>query len=141
MLQMSLRLWALVIVQEDKCAYCGKDFIHKAKSDSRPTFEHVVPKHKGGSNGISNGLAACSLCNTRKGGSTPTEAQLAILHRVRPLAKVEYKRLREQSGIIAQMVQSHADFRREQKRLRKEERDQKMATAQAAGWPYSTIDQ
>jgi len=50
-----------------KCAYCGT-----AEEDL--TFDHVIPRSKGGRTSWTNIVAACSPCNLRKGGRMPKEA-------------------------------------------------------------------
>jgi len=45
------------------CAYCG--------SEEDLTFDHVVPRSKGGRTCWDNIVAACSPCNLRKGGRLP----------------------------------------------------------------------
>ncbi len=52
------------------CVYCG----HEAREDL--TFDHVVPRSKGGRTSWTNIVAACSPCNLRKGGRTPREADM-----------------------------------------------------------------
>ena len=49
-----------------KCAYCG--------SPDDLTFDHVIPRSKGGRTTWENIVAACSPCNLRKGGKMPKEA-------------------------------------------------------------------
>jgi 5-methylcytosine-specific restriction endonuclease McrA len=49
-----------------ECAYCG--------SGEDLTFDHVVPRSKGGRTSWLNIVAACSPCNLRKGGRMPHEA-------------------------------------------------------------------
>lgn len=44
------------------CQYCGGDF-----SANELTFDHVVPRSRGGHTGWSNVVAACSPCNLLKG--------------------------------------------------------------------------
>lgn len=55
----------LLVLKRDNyvCAY-----------DGRPatTVDHVVPKVKGGTDDMSNLVAACSECNTTKGAKTET---------------------------------------------------------------------
>ena len=51
-----------------KCAYCG--------SESDLTFDHVIPRSRGGRTSWDNIVAACSPCNLRKGGRMPREAQM-----------------------------------------------------------------
>lgn len=55
------------------CQYCGR----KA---SRPTIDHVVPRHRGGEHSWSNLVTACSACNLRKGGRVLHEARMSLLH-------------------------------------------------------------
>ncbi len=55
------------------CQYCGQ------KSSSL-TMDHVVPRHRGGEHSWQNLVSACSGCNRRKGGRTPEEAHMALLH-------------------------------------------------------------
>lgn len=68
-------------MQGGKCAYCGCHFSRTARNRGA-TFEHVVPKSKGGSNKLSNGLAVCKACNGAKADKDPTEDQLRILEKV-----------------------------------------------------------
>ena len=59
------------------CYYCGTDKMylredvttdfHKANRRLRATFDHIVPKAKGGTYRKENGVCACSYCNSRKG--------------------------------------------------------------------------
>ena len=51
-----------------RCQYCG------AREDL--TFDHVVPRSKGGQTTWDNVVAACSPCNLRKGGQLPDEADM-----------------------------------------------------------------
>lgn len=56
------------------CQYCARPF------DSRElTFDHVVPRSRGGKTTWENVVAACGPCNHRKGNRTPHEAGLTLL--------------------------------------------------------------
>jgi hypothetical protein len=50
-----------------KCAYCKKELGKGWQAD------HVQPKSRGGSDGVSNRAAACETCNTLKGNKTAEE--------------------------------------------------------------------
>ena len=50
------------------CAYCG--------SPDDLTFDHVIPRSKGGRTSWENIVAACSPCNLKKGGRMPREAMM-----------------------------------------------------------------
>ena len=54
---------------EFKCVYCGEP-------DKNLTFDHVIPRSKGGRTRWNNIAAACSPCNLKKGGRLPSEARM-----------------------------------------------------------------
>lgn len=66
---------ANVFARDNKtCQYCGGSF------DSRDlTFDHVVPKSKGGTMSWDNITTSCWPCNNRKGDRTPEEAGMPLL--------------------------------------------------------------
>ncbi len=55
------------------CQYCGAS--HSAND---LTFDHVVPRSRGGRTTWQNVTAACSACNLRKANQTPSEAGMAL---------------------------------------------------------------
>jgi 5-methylcytosine-specific restriction endonuclease McrA len=58
------------------CQYCGNGFpTHEL------TFDHVIPKSKGGTTRWDNIVAACGPCNFLKGGRSPGGAGLKPLRR------------------------------------------------------------
>ena len=60
-----------------QCAYCH--------SHEDLTFDHVIPRSKGGRTTWENIVAACSPCNLRKGGRLPKEAMMHPARRpIRP---------------------------------------------------------
>ena len=58
------------------CQYCGGGFLA-----SDLTFDHVVPRSKGGRTNWTNVVAACGSCNLRKGNKLPGQCNM------QPLAK------------------------------------------------------
>ena len=61
------------------CQYCGDPFpTHDL------TFDHVVPRSRGGRTSWDNVVTACSPCNLRKGNHLPREVGLALLSRPEP---------------------------------------------------------
>lgn len=52
------------------CQYCGSG------ERENLTFDHVLPRSRGGRTTWENIVAACSPCNLRKGGRTPSEAKM-----------------------------------------------------------------
>ena len=63
-----------------KCQYCGKDI-----SISQLTFDHVMPRSRGGLTTWENIVASCKDCNTRKGNKLPNECGMILKTRpIRP---------------------------------------------------------
>jgi 5-methylcytosine-specific restriction endonuclease McrA len=50
------------------CQYCG--------CDRDLTFDHLVPRSRGGHTTWDNVVTACAPCNLRKGGQSPSEARM-----------------------------------------------------------------
>lgn len=61
--------------QGDKCYYCGCAF---APDNYSSTIDHVKPKIEGGTNDISNLVAACIRCNYHKGSLSEAEFRLIL---------------------------------------------------------------
>jgi len=55
------------------CQYCGR-------REAGLTVDHVVPRYLGGQHIWTNVVAACASCNHRKGGHSPEEARMRLLH-------------------------------------------------------------
>ena len=55
---------------EFECQYCG--------DKSNLTFDHILPKSKGGKTTWENVITACSDCNTSKGNKTLKEFKLSV---------------------------------------------------------------
>jgi len=58
------------------CQYCG--------SPRNLTFDHVTPRRLGGKTSWENILTACAPCNLKKGGRTPEQARMPVVHPIRP---------------------------------------------------------
>jgi len=60
-----------------ECQYCGRS--------KNLTFDHVLPRRLGGRTTWENISTACGACNLKKGGRTPTQAQMLLRQRpIRP---------------------------------------------------------
>lgn len=56
------------------CQYCGQRFpTHDL------TFDHVIPRSRGGGTSWTNVVAACGACNLRKANRTPAEAHMPLI--------------------------------------------------------------
>ena len=61
------------------CQYCGRG--------EDLTFDHIIPRSRGGRTTWENIVTACAPCNLTKGGRTPREAQMSLRRNVhRPSA-------------------------------------------------------
>jgi len=58
----------LFLRDEFRCQYCG--------SREELTFDHVIPRSRGGRTTWENVVAACSACNLKKGNRLPAEAHM-----------------------------------------------------------------
>ncbi len=63
-----------------RCQYCGKKF-----PSEELTYDHIIPKSRGGKTKWSNIVTCCISCNRKKGGQTPAEARMRLIRKpVRP---------------------------------------------------------
>ncbi len=58
------------------CQYCNAVF-----NSEELTFDHVIPVSRGGTKSWENIVTACVECNRKKGGQTPEEAGMKLVHR------------------------------------------------------------
>ena len=61
-----------------QCQYCGGHF----RTDEL-TFDHVIPRSKGGRTNWENIVASCQTCNRQKGSFLPKECHMFPLHEPR----------------------------------------------------------
>src|SRR6185295_14741718 len=59
---------------EYRCQYCGT----KCTID-RLTYDHVVPRSRGGKTSWENIVSCCYACNAKKANRTPAEARMHLL--------------------------------------------------------------
>ncbi len=57
-----------------KCQYCGEPF-----DPAELTYDHVIPRSKGGQTEWTNVVTCCTACNLKKGGRTPEEAGMSLI--------------------------------------------------------------
>jgi len=86
------------------CQYCGQSFaVHDL------TFDHVIPKSKGGLTTWENVVAACSPCNLRKGNLMPRQAGMVPI--IRPVEPSSYRLQENGRGFPPNFLhQSWRDF-------------------------------
>ena len=56
------------------CQYCGTRL-----PPEELTYDHVVPKSRGGKTVWTNIVTCCMHCNRKKGGRTPAEARMTLI--------------------------------------------------------------
>jgi len=57
------------------CQYCGERF-----PSSELSLDHVMPRSQGGGSTWENLVCACTRCNAKKGGRTPKQARMKLIH-------------------------------------------------------------
>lgn len=67
------------------CQYCGK-------KTHTLTIDHVIPRYRNGPHTWENLVAACPVCNHRKGSKTPEEANMKLRRKpYEPTASAQYR--------------------------------------------------
>ena len=59
-----------------KCQYCGERF-----QSEELTYDHILPKSRGGKTEWENIVTCCVECNRKKGGRTPQEASMKLIRK------------------------------------------------------------
>ena len=59
---------------QGRCQYCGRRFHLR-----EVTYDHIVPRAKGGMANWENIVTCCRSCNLKKGGRTPEEAGMRLI--------------------------------------------------------------
>lgn len=72
-----IRFSRLNIMLRDKhtCQYC-----HKRMARNQLNLDHVIPRSQGGLTTWENVVTSCHECNRKKGGRTPKEAGMKLIH-------------------------------------------------------------
>ena len=73
----------LMIRDKHQCQYC-----HTKKGTL--TMDHVLPKNRGGLDSWENLVAACQVCNRKKGNQTPEEAKMHLNRFPKKPNKINY---------------------------------------------------
>lgn len=99
------------------CHYCCVSFRSK-DSTYRATVDHVVPKKKGGTNELTNLVAACSRCNNAKGELDYDEFVRIVKYRGWRFQPTEFKtpkppkRMRESEALPSYVLRVGRDDKR-----------------------------
>lgn len=56
------------------CQYCGDNY-----PNNQLSFDHVMPRSRGGKTSWENVVCCCIVCNSKKGGRTPQEARMKLI--------------------------------------------------------------
>ena len=75
--QVSVTRWGIFTRDVNRCCYCLEQ-----KPISELTFDHVIPRSRGGGDTWDNLATSCMPCNFRKANRTPGEAKMPLLQRV-----------------------------------------------------------
>lgn len=59
-----------------RCQYCGKRFCSEEL-----TYDHVIPKARGGKTEWTNIVTCCVKCNRKKGGYIPSEVGMKLIRK------------------------------------------------------------
>src|SRR4030043_1333866 len=68
----------LYVRDSGRCQYCGASFEQKEL-----TYDHVIPRSRGGQTEWTNVVTCCTSCNLKKGGRTPEEAGMSLIRKPR----------------------------------------------------------
>lgn len=84
----------LIKRDQNSCQYCGKKL-----NSSQITIDHVIPKSLGGTTSFTNCVVSCFLCNNKKAGRTPEQAEMVLLKKpAHPSFSVKYNFCFEESN-------------------------------------------
>lgn len=73
--QVKLNRRNLFARDRNQCQYCGHSF-----PSADLSIDHVLPRAQGGGDTWTNLVCSCIRCNARKGGRTPEQARMTLIH-------------------------------------------------------------
>ena len=73
-LEIRFTRYNLYLRDQGQCQYCGRRFNRRDL-----TYDHVIPRARGGLGSWENMVTCCRPCNLRKGGRTPQEAGMSLI--------------------------------------------------------------
>jgi 5-methylcytosine-specific restriction endonuclease McrA len=76
------------------CQYCGRQL-----PTHHLTWDHVLPRSRGGKNTWTNLVTSCQPCNRRKDDLTPEEANMPLLRKILPSTVHTSKQLLRNVGL------------------------------------------
>lgn len=95
-----------VFLRDDfRCQYCGEEFDAKDL-----TFDHVVPKSRGGVSSWSNIVSSCAEDNLRKANRTPEEAGMKLLREPREPSPYDIDRVARRIGPKGNLHKTWMDY-------------------------------
>jgi 5-methylcytosine-specific restriction endonuclease McrA len=85
----------LFLRDEFRCQYCGCE-----ETAKNLTFDHVIPRSRGGRGGFGNIVAACQVCNLKKGNRTPERAGMKLRRPPRVPSPAEIDRVGRRLAVM-----------------------------------------
>lgn len=82
----------LYVRDKGVCQYCGSSYEQREL-----TYDHVIPRSRGGQTEWTNVVTCCVTCNLKKGGRTPEEAGMHLMKK--PKAPIWIPLLTQSLGI------------------------------------------
>lgn len=95
--------WNVFLAYRFRCAYCNQRF-----SSKELTFDHVIPRSRGGVGGWDNIVPACVRCNSLKANRTPQEARMPMA--IKPYRPTQAKLNALAMAFLRERADLHKDW-------------------------------